>query len=146
MSLSHHRKRAELYFQYFLVVVYFCVPGKGAHCFQMVSPIIDLCSALGEGLTWELTNSSYSANFLINWEKQWLPSELFQLFWVSFVWFGFFLPSALMCFSTLSWPGPALFCFWNWHYPTENCLLCGGFWPCSLTAREGVKLKSHPDF
>lgn len=98
----------ELYFPYFLVIVYFCVPGKGAHCFQMVSPIIDLCSALGEGLTWELTNSSYSdmlgkavASFRI------VPVVLS---FVCLVWFGFFLPSFLWCIFLLC-PNEVRLCF-----------------------------------
>lgn len=90
VSQSHHCKWAELHFQYCLVTVYFCIPGKGASCFEMAFATVYLGSALGEGLTWELTNSIYSAKCLIKWKRQWLPLDSF---WVIFLllWFIFLL-------------------------------------------------------
>lgn len=101
LSLSCHCKWAEFYFQYLLVIVYFCIPGKGACCLELAFTIIYLCSTTGEGLTWELTNSIYFAKYLINWEKQWLLSNLFWLVWGLFA-CGFLLfHFVLFCFLLL---------------------------------------------
>lgn len=111
VSLSRHCKWAELYFQYFLVIIYFCIPGKGARCFQLAFTIIYLRSALGEALTWELTNSIYSANYLINWEKQRLLSDLFWLFLGLFVLGFLYFFFLLLWFIFLRCPDQAWFCF-----------------------------------
>lgn len=112
VSLSRHCEWAEFYFQYSLVIVYFCIPGKGARCFQLAFTIIYVCSALGEGLTWGLTNSIYSAKYLINWKKQWLLSDLFSLFWGLFGgFFCFVFCFLLLWFMFLLCPDQAWLCF-----------------------------------
>lgn len=114
-SQSRHCKWVELHFQYCLVIFFFFQ--YSCKMCQLVRT--GICHYLPWFSSWGRSDLIVNQLYLFCKVSDRLGKAVASFRFV----LGYF-SSSLVYFSTQSWPGLALFCFWGWHYPSPLRPVC----------------------